>query len=73
MRLAILDATKERFIVFGYDTYYPCGGLDDFCGYYKALADVPGIIMARRDYVEVLDMQTGEVWEYVDGKWRKSV
>ncbi len=56
----------KRFLVFGYDDYYPCGGWDDFDGCFDTLEDALEHVQSdgvdewrrRADNREIVDMQS---------------
>ena len=59
----------KRFLLFGYDHYYPCGGWEDFIGDFDTLGEAKdGINVFRRlgyirDDYEVVDSdQKRVVW-----------
>lgn len=61
----------NRFMVFAYNQYYPCGGWDDFYGscadWDEADRDARRLIARdgdRYDYAQIVDTVTKEVWRY---------
>lgn len=64
----------EKFILFAYYQYYPCGGLSDIIGIYNSKDEFDAALNNLRkcyDYVEALNTETLEMhsYEYKDGKW----
>ena len=64
----------KRYLVFGYDVYYPCGGINDLIGafgteeeineyFIKEMSDKESYFN-KCDYYQVLDIQTGNDWSY---------
>lgn len=50
-----------KFLVFGYDQYYPLGGWDDLLGIAKSLEDAISLVAKQRyryDYTEIVDLST---------------
>lgn len=57
---------RKKFMLFGYDTYYPQGGSGDVVGVFDTMEDVVTVPLSyRSDYYEVLDLDTGE-WSTVE-------
>jgi hypothetical protein len=64
----------KRYLVFGGDNYYPCGGWDDLLGEFDNLEDAKltithgkinackhkGIEPLSRDWNHIVDLETGE-------------
>lgn len=62
----------RRFLVFGYDNFYPCGGASDVVGSFDTLAEAqvkiasarsyptPEGHIAIRDRYEILDLENRE-------------
>jgi len=48
----------KRFLVFGYDIYYPAGGLDDLRGAYDTLEEAT-LNLCNYHVVEIVDTHTG--------------
>lgn len=51
--------TLKRFVVFGWDEYYPGGPLEDFIGSFDTLNEAKGAIEHaeyRQDYHVILDL-----------------
>ena len=51
----------KRYMVFGYDNYYPCGGMDDFILDYDSIHDAVNnafIYLKTRDIVDIYDCET---------------
>lgn len=54
----------HRYFVFGYDTYYPGGGLNDLLGTATTLDEAKALAESSGDqWVDVLDSQTGRLLE----------
>lgn len=55
----------KKYIVFGYDYYYPSGGLQDIIGQANSLEEAKSICKKRRrDIFEIVDRDTWKiVWE----------
>lgn len=49
----------KRFLVFTYDSYYPCGGWQDFKASFDTLAEAIAFT-DNYDNKDVIDGQTGE-------------
>jgi hypothetical protein len=59
----------KRFLAFAYDSYYPCGGVGDIVGAFDTVEEAQAATQIGRDWAEVLDTQTGEVWANSRGPW----
>ena len=59
----------KRFLLFGFDNYYPMGGMNDFVGDFdsreEARADAN--INGGRDFYQILDTESGQ-FSYLDGQ-----
>ncbi len=49
----------KRYILFGYDGYYPRGGWNDFIASFDTVAEAFDAI--RRDYFQIVDLTTGKI------------
>lgn len=52
----------NRYLLFAFDSYYPQGGWEDFVESFDTLEDAleaGGLL--ERDYIQVVDSDTGEV------------
>lgn len=61
----------KKYIVFGYDQYYPAGGLGDVVGSFDTLDEAKEYIKNDRcDFNDVIDR---DAWEevYTDSDWMK--
>lgn len=47
----------KRYLVFGYDEYYPAGGRHDVCAKVETLAEVRKTTRTGHDSYDVLDLQ----------------
>lgn len=64
----------NRYLLFGYDVYYPCGGATDLIGSYESEENINEYFIAEMsnkekyfsecDCYQVLDTQTGDVRIY---------
>ena len=64
----------KRYLVFGYDVYYPYGGLNDLIGTFNTEEEIDDYFLKeqsnkdkfffKRDHYQVLDIQTGTDWAY---------
>jgi len=68
----------KRFLVFGYDNYYPAGGSNDVVVSTDTLDEAEDFIRQMThgfDYFDILDMETRK-WVYgsmgKDAIWKKS-
>jgi len=61
-----------RYLMFGFDDYYPGGGWNDFLGTFVDGSDIEDVkleamrlaVEKRHDYVQVADLKTGKIlWE----------
>lgn len=55
----------KRFLVFGYDTYYPSGGWNDFVLDFDTLKEADKFAEDYKksgdsDWVDIIDQQTGK-------------
>lgn len=64
---------RYRYILFGFDTYYPLGGMNDCKGEFTtkdgAIACIQRIGHNRHDYWQIYDKQTQEIlnWISIEG------
>jgi len=49
----------KRFILFGFNNYYPCGGFDDKIGEYNTLAEINDV--PYNDYYQIFDCEKREL------------
>ena len=58
----------KRFLLFGFDAYYPTGGMNDFVGDFdlKEDARADANINSARDFYQILDTESGEC-SYLEG------
>ena len=55
-----MDEKYKRFLVFGYDTYYPGGGLSDCFGSFDTIEEaINAINNDKSDYHDVFDRIEG--------------
>lgn len=64
----------KRYLVFGHDVYYPCGGINDLIGSFETEEEINEYFTEKMnnkekyfsecDYYQVLDIQTGNDWRY---------
>jgi hypothetical protein len=60
----------KRFIVFGYDTYYPAGAFNDMIGDFDTLEEAKKCGEEdRSDWHDIFDMASADIISLVDGKW----
>lgn len=50
----------KRFLLFGGDTYYPRGGMDDFKGDYDTIDEAKNEALLKRycDWIHIYDQET---------------
>ena len=67
---------ENRYLLFGFDDYYPMGGWDDFKGAYQSIDDArsegDGML---HDHLEIVDIETLRVvarWEKSRSAWWKA-
>lgn len=54
----------KNLMLFGYDDYYPCGGINDFIGFYSSVEEVQQYLSELKykcDEYEVFDISKNEV------------
>lgn len=52
----------KRYLTFGGSNYYPCGGMGDFIESFDNLEDAKQSVLNIFDWCQILDNQTGTVW-----------
>lgn len=60
----------KRFLIFGYDGYYPGGASQDFLGSVAQLSDLDKYELSS-EYVDAFDTETGDIWScgWKDREW----
>ena len=56
----------KRYLLFGGDTYYPTGGMNDFCGSFDTIEEAEECAKKSRlriDWYHIYDCVTGEKME----------
>lgn len=52
----------KRFLVFSYDTYYPCGGMGDFQDDFDTLEEATAFCLTLNDdWIQIYDCQTKQI------------
>lgn len=64
----------KRYLVFGFDQYYPAGGMNDFIEAFDKEEEIDEYFIQKRkekgnhfsscDHYHVLDIHTGHQWNY---------
>jgi hypothetical protein len=49
----------KRYLVFGFDNYYPSGGWSDFLGSFDSTAEAFAALRLKWDNKQVIDSHTG--------------
>lgn len=61
----------KRYLTFSYDAYYPGGGWSDFVSSHDTIDEAMAAGRAKgRDYVEVIDLHSGEQVADERGLWK---
>lgn len=62
----------NRYLVFAYDTYYPCGGMNDLKGHFQTEAEARAFALSFYkegdasfpDYVEIFDIKENKYLKF---------
>ena len=60
-----------RYLVFGFDTYYPSGGIRDLIGTfpeYHQAAEYAGTRAMEFDHMQIYDAEKGELVSSINGR-----
>ena len=61
---------KKRYLVFGYDAYYPMGGWNDFIGVYETLEEAKENTKNTNDnkcdFYDIVDIETMKIVDKTD-------
>lgn len=63
----------KRFLIFGYDGYYPGGAAQDFLGSVSELSDLDRYELSS-EYVDAFDTETGDIFSctYREREWKQN-
>lgn len=66
---------KRRFILFGWDTYYPCGGINDIVATFEEeeYEEMKSTWYGEYDYFQVFDTETFKTYDANKGDMPKSI
>lgn len=65
----------KKYILFQYETYYPCGGLSDIVDSFATIKEAQGKVEeSLQDYNEIVDRDTWKIIfekDYTTKGWKK--